>query len=299
MFPLFPSNDSLVCSDFNVSVVNLTSLVGLKGGCNPRVDVVDCLSEDVLVCDKPVSGSVLCSGDGGSCTSVFVNSSCRLVTTYHGPFCEITPSCRLSITVQDFSFQLPLINSESPGSESRNFSSCKPLSNSSFKTNNTLFYRSSFCGEERFCGLGGSTEESPSGSGLYPACLAQNSSLGESIFLIDVNGQSLFCDDYSSQNYGDYWCPEGYHYTDTGNVCYKNTATCDKGFAGNLQFGCDSPFSPANDTLFSAYQSECVFQTPALPPGIVAYDSVCCLDSVFNGYQIWKEEPDSSHVRVY
>ena len=84
-------------------------------------------------------------------------------------------------------------------------------------------------------------------------------------------------------------------FSDTGFVCAKNTQTCDKGFVGHLVVGCDAPLVPANDN-FSSYQRDCV-SDPVGSSGV--YSSVCCFDSVFNGFELWKSNVDFSHVRVY
>ena len=87
-------------------------------------------------------------------------------------------------------------------------------------------------------------------------------------------------------------------FSDTGFVCAKNTQTCDKGFVGHLVVGCDAPLVPANDN-FSSYQRDCVFRFPPFPSVPDVYDSVCCFDSVFNGFELWKSDVNFSHVRVY
>ena len=56
--------------------------------------------------------------------------------------------------------------------------------------------------------------------------------------------------------------------------------------------------NPQDDPLFGAYNNKCVGQEN-VPPGVLAYDKVCCFDSVFNGFQLWDDSLDFSHVRVY
>ena len=82
-------------------------------------------------------------------------------------------------------------------------------------------------------------------------------------------------------------------------MCKKWTDVCDKGFDSNLEYGCDNPFDPNDDELWKLYQEECVSQSTELPPGISAYDMACCFDSVFNGFNIYTDVPDTVHVKIY
>jgi hypothetical protein len=134
--------------------------------------------------------------------------------------------------------------------------------------------------------------------------------LGSPVRLVSGLGsssrQDLVCKDSPSQSFGDYWCPVGYKYQKMNQgtpneleLCYKDYRTCDQGFAGSLINGCDySGGNPQDDPLFGAYNKECVDRFN-VPPGVLAYDKVCCFDSVFNGFQLWDDTLDFSHVRVY
>jgi hypothetical protein len=254
-----------------------------------------------VACPNARSGGQ--SSKGYACHYLYDPSSCRVVTTYHGPNCVIASGCVVSHTFNDYSLSLPTKIVSVGGVETAvpDNSSCRSVHevleknsslNKSFEEG--VYLRNVNCFSDDYCM---DSSESP----VNTFCLTANNSLGLPIRLVDrssSNPRELFCDDKLSQTKGDYWCPEGYLYQDTLGVCYKDTEFCDQGFYGHLQFGCDTPFSPKDDSLFSAYQNDCVFRK-AVPSGVTAYDSVCCLDTIFNGFQIWREEPDFAHVKVY
>jgi hypothetical protein len=304
------SDSDLVCSNFSRSVSSLGVLHSLRAGCDASVHTSGCLVRNVTVCNESLG--VVCDSDGFNCRSLFVPASCRSVSTFHGPFCEISNGCDLPVVFDDVFVSLPLVNVTKNGVEVSvpDVSSCSNVSvvrsvNSSFSSSldDGVFRRLSVCGVEDFCSFSDDFVSSV-------VCLSSNNSLGSPVRLVSGLGsssrQDLFCEAVSSQSFGDYWCPVGYKYKKkhqgTPNeleLCYKEYSYCDQGFAGSLEHGCDySGGNPQDDPLFGAYNKECV-KRKIVHPGVLAYDSVCCFDSVFNGFQLWDDALDFSHVRVY
>ena len=119
------------------------------------------------------------------------------------------------------------------------------------------------------------------------------------MFVKKDDGSEIYCYDVDpEQTLGDYWCPTGFYYDYAGDeVCKKWTDVCDKGFDSNLEYGCDNPFDPNDDELWKLYQEECVSQEYVV--GEPYYDSLCCLNSVFNGFYIYTDVPDTVHVKIY
>jgi hypothetical protein len=304
------SDGDLVCSNFSRSVSSLGVLHSLRAGCDSSVHTSGCLVRNVTVCDKSLG--VVCDSDGFNCRSLFVPASCRSVSTFHGPFCEISSGCDLPVVFDDVFVSLPLVNVTKNGVEVSvpDVSSCSNVSvvrsvNSSFSSSldDGVFRRLSVCGVEDFCSSSRDFLSSV-------VCLSSNNSLGSPVRLVSGLGsssrQDLVCKDSPSQSFGDYWCPVGYKYQkrqifplEPIELCYQEYRTCDQGFAGSLINGCDySGGNPQDDPLFGAYNKECVSRI-SVPPGVLAYDRVCCFDSVFNGFQLWDDSPSFSHVRVY
>lgn len=278
------SDSDLVCSDYTTNATKLSPNYAylLNSSCDATA-VSDCVEEDLIVCDKPVS--VICDSAGSNCRYAYSeSSSCRKVTTYHGPYCSISSGCAVPFSFMDYE-----ITSVTP-------SSCKNVSvekatNSTFAglLSAGLYSRSISCSVNDYCAASSPTST---------VCLSANNSLGSPVRLVDrstSNPRELSCIDRVEQLKGDYWCPKGYDYLK--GICYKHTSTCDQGFAGNLEHGCDTLSNPSDDSL-NLYDSDCVFKD-LVPSGVKAYDAVCCLDSVFNGFQIWKQEPDFAHVKIY
>ncbi|MCB2219248.1 MAG: hypothetical protein KQI35_02550 [Bacteroidetes bacterium] len=111
------------------------------------------------------------------------------------------------------------------------------------------------------------------------------------------DGAMIECYDVAAQQFGDYWCPENYYYDELLGLCTQSTEICDQGFSGGLEHGCDTPYNPLNDTIWTQYQSDCVDQSASAPKEL--YDTMCCYDSVFNGFEIYQWGKEETHVKVY
>lgn len=133
-------------------------------------------------------------------------------------------------------------------------------------------------------------------SNLPDAVLCANEDAqGERAQIAEADGDILYCDSVGSQNYGDPWCPVNYVYEE--GFCQQQTAVCDQGFTNNLMYGCDNLYTPDNDLLFSEYQIDCVRQEFVV--GEDYYDSTCCYDSVFNGYELYQWGIEETHIKIY
>ena len=116
--------------------------------------------------------------------------------------------------------------------------------------------------------------------------------------IYDVDGDlynRLQCDDSSLVNYGNHWCPEGYHIfkdLNTNEVsCMMDRDVCAAGFIGNINPECNNLFEPKND-VWGLYDSECVYDIYTANH----YDSVCCLDIVLNNeFSIYSDTP----IKIY
>lgn len=122
------------------------------------------------------------------------------------------------------------------------------------------------------------------------------------------SGNKVYCQDPKAgivgqqQVFGDYWCPDPsiYDYNLDG-YCEKTTAVCDQGFGNNLQYGCNTPLTPGNDT-WGLYNSECFGASVLTPPPTGTYDVACCLHTTFSNYHVYQDDPvvtGINHVKVY
>ncbi len=276
-FKYTPSGNEIVCTNFTKTQEEIATLKTISPGCNLD-DLVGCVPETHTICTGSPAVKV-CDEDGERCQFLYTNNSCRSVTSYHGPFCHAPnqPGCLVDLT-----FYQDAPNSRSVEDVS---SDCVEY-NDSFSSQDAYVKRVQ-CDTKHYC------DSSDSGATL---CVKeQNNALDTNVYVHLPNGEQLYCDDEEGQNFGDYWCPKGYRYNSVFGFCVKDTDVCDQGFTGNLETGCDTPFNPQDD-YWEMYQKECVFNINT-PTGL--YDSVCCPDTVFNGFQIWQQQDDTNHVKVY
>lgn len=161
-------------------------------------------------------------------------------------------------------------------------------------TNEEWYTKSVVCDEKSYCKL-------PTGtSRLTTMCIPPKTSSGNDIIVTKgADGERIQCFDDGAQNFGDYWCPQGFEFDKIKGICERETDVCDMGFLDNLQNGCDTPFSPSNDEYWGLYQEECFQSSNAVPSGMNVYDQACCFDAVFNNFQIWQSGKESKYVKVY
>jgi len=267
----------------NISSQTTKCYTGLKDSCSVS-DVHNCTATSRTVCEPHPYNAIICNADGSNCRIAYQDNACVTKTSYHGPFCEISPSCQQEFCMTQDIFTINQV--EIAGNQSIFESEdCKNISGSG--VNGTYFVKTSNCRDKSYCNLAESSQTDV-------LCMEDTNSLGENIF-VHAGDKKVFCFDESFQTLGDYWCPKGFVYFSDQGICRKDTTVCDQGFAGNLQNGCDTPLNPKDD-YWRLYQDNCVFNK-ITPEGL--YDSACCLDSVFNNYQIWQEEADADHVKVY
>lgn len=113
---------------------------------------------------------------------------------------------------------------------------------------------------------------------------------------VNDSGNLLVCGDaLNTQNFGDYWCPPGYEYNDGIDTCVPEEDICQAGPVGTNS--CADITNPGNDTYFNAYESGCVEKTAGAPGSADVYDETCCLDAVFNDFEIYGM--DVGNVKVY
>lgn len=115
-------------------------------------------------------------------------------------------------------------------------------------------------------------------------------------FQIQHEDDTYYCYDDGFQDYGDPWCPLNYYYE--SGFCKRDTEVCDQGYPGNYMVGCDNPYTPQNDHLYNQYQEECV-DTQVVGSPSYLYDSMCCYDSVFNGFEIFQWGTNENYIKVY
>lgn len=104
--------------------------------------------------------------------------------------------------------------------------------------------------------------------------------------------------DTDSQNFGDYWCPQGFEYRLSPYAsCVPRDALCAQGPVGTVS--CQDITSPGTDSLYGAYDAGCVENTGTAGVPADVYDQTCCLDAIFNNFEIYSKNTDPSNIKVY
>lgn len=161
-------------------------------------------------------------------------------------------------------------------STSSSFASSYPTSYTNFLT------LVSSCEEVEHCYALTCNEAIPEDENLM--CVTDQSEQGFPVTLHNLNtDDTLVCQSIEEGDFqyqGDYWCPEGYEYSE-GN-CIFPFFTCDSGFTGNLTSGCDNFL--AGDSWWNQYTGACF-----ISQGIsVSYDvrnQACCFANIVAGYE--------------
>lgn len=286
------NNEATICTQKETIEIE-ECFMGVKSGCEIPSLAENCLEETHTGCSQNPE-HVYCDATGNDCVEIFSNGLCmdNVKTSYHGPFCEIPKECQeefcLSNTV--------IVDEVTPvghGGEITLPEGCQRVEDHQGVEENELFYTKSIvCEEKSYCKI-------PSASSrLGTLCIPPQTSTGNDIIVTKgEDGERIQCDDETAQNFGDYWCPEGFRYFE--GVCEFDTDVCDKGFTGHLENGCDTPFVPSDDALWELYQEQCFSQSPNIPSGMDVYDKACCYDAVFNNFEIWQANYGNTYVKVY
>lgn len=237
------------------------------------------------------------TGEGMDCMEACTAYSCESFTTYHGSACTFTPGCEQTV-------EKTITHTQIFGATSCDAQCTGPFGVGGGGDGDEL-------GSSGAKGDGGGEplpdidceEFSTAVVGCSPIDFSYEfddvACIEPGVTLEFENGDVVECDDVTAQTEGDYWCPENFEYdTDTG-FCQRSTDICDQGFSGALESGCDTPYDPQNDTLWHSYQSQCVKQGTFLIPPANQYNSMCCYDAVFNGFEIYQWGTEETHIKVY
>jgi hypothetical protein len=109
-------------------------------------------------------------------------------------------------------------------------------------------------------------------------------------------GPVVCMDDENTQNFGDYWCPNGFEYNTEYGFCVVEEALCASGQAGTV--ACADITTVENDGYFNQYNANCVANED-VPGSLIAYDETCCLAATFNDFELYTTGNTQNNVRVY
>jgi hypothetical protein len=285
--------DGTICTQKKTVEVE-KCFMAFKEGC--FADLSNCTAETHTVISQGQNPQIYCDQTGNDCVEVFPSTLTftNSYTSYHGPFCDLPPSCQEQVcfTKTNVVDEATFISLD----QNANFilpEGCTTVADEGM-ANQEWYTKSIVCEEKSYCKLPAGT------SRLTTMCIPPKTSNGNDIIVTKGNdSERIQCFDSTLQNFGDYWCPEGFKYNYLEGICIFETNVCDKGFAGNLQNGCDTPFSPSDDAFWGLYQEECFQSSNAVPSGMNVYDRACCFDAVFNNFQIWQANEGSRYVKIY
>jgi len=325
-YPLVKGFDKIICSDYVSEIIDFDcypKMIDLNhgGSCNP-IDPSQCEEVKESICTGQ-NCQAFCdftkpngNNNGGgtnlfgsyssadNCVEICESYDCVDEITYRGAACNYPADCvadgevcNTRVIVGDVDFD----TCELYGCEGTAWNG-KPCSDPVYSHN--LFFEDLVCEQGSFC-LDGLNDCKGDDCLL---CLQSTSANGESIFVEFNSGNRVSCsvDEDNHYDYGDYWCPENFKFKDGFIVdgvgfCEQKLAVCDSGFSGNLEFGCDGLFSPKND-FWGLYDSQCISAIIKADIPDHTYDSACCYQSSFNGFDLYQDDAeylDVPTVQVY
>ena len=167
---------------------------------------------------------------------------------------------------------------------------------SEYSTANTVCTTETVCNDLECTGNPGFAENK--------ICMTAMDDFGNALYVRDNdNGDLMQCrgEDGPSLNIneGDPWCPKGFIYKNNTFVnnkfdCHRITQSCDSGFSGQLEKGCDDLVGEQTDLIWSQYTDGCFKQEHASVP-FNNYDQGCCLLTTIAGFNVYQYEG----VKIY
>lgn len=135
-------------------------------------------------------------------------------------------------------------------------------------------------------------------------CFRATDNSGNPVYIRNTTTGDLFqCrgEDHQSDfiNDGDPWCPKGFEYRENPLLpgtysCSRVTKSCDSGFSGQLEHGCDDFTTNHTDNVWHQYTEECINRT-YLPTPLNNYDRGCCLLTTIGGFDVYQY----ADVKIY
>ena len=311
-----PAPEPYVYRDYTTAVSSHTCYPALNySSCTVVDNTRGCFEETVQRCepDPLATCYAVCYTDVDSgepiCEEMCERYICEGVSTFRGPGCVIDPGCAVDVCVDEVTidwydegsgFEL----TDCPDGEHCYWDEAEmdtgfqqyltdPSSGSSVMVLERLSYT---CEGEDYCLVQGSSSTH---------CVAPADPLGNPIYLeFSSSGDRFFCSDPTDvdssapeQNFGDYWCPLGWVFTN--GECQPEENVCAVGVNGVYDFDCRDIASASDDPFWSQYNAGCVERVDNNPSFPNRYDTSCCFDSVTNNVEFFSQGFESQFIRTY